>query len=270
MKITVPFLYEAQIIKPHCRKYRPVVIRDEVEVEIKEMRKSEFPVAMKVGSENYHWDGEKIWIFYYNTEYGKNKETVSSATLKENTENCGSHHNSIRQGARAPFKNFWTNMYKWNYADPDFTPERIYNAWIDDCFVLNVGELEVRKWGSDNREEVVARANDIAEGLRIHNGKVYRTAGEPYYCITTFGLGNNHGGTGLFIETSINQTEREHFEFSALEYDKALQYAKSVAGDRGDTESTLLKTNCGNKIRVFIPEAVKFRRGGVEEESLTN
>lgn len=265
MKISVPFLYEAQIIKPRCRKYSPVVIRDEVEVEIKEMRKSEFPVALKVGSENYHWDGENIWMFDYHAEYGKSQETVSSATLKENTESCGSHQNSIRQGAQAPFKNFWTNMYKWSYSDPGYSPERIYNAWIDDSFVLNATKVEFRKWKSDNREEVIARAQEIAESLRIHNGKVYRAVGEPYYCITTFGFGNNHGGTGLFIDSSTNQTERESFEFSALEYDKALQYAKSVAGGRGDTESLPMKTNCGNKIRVFIPEAVKFRRGGVEE-----
>lgn len=270
MKISVPFLYEAQIIKPRCRKSRPIVIRDQVEVEIKEIRKSEFPIAIKVGPENYHWDEETLWIFDYHLKHDKSIETVSSETVKANTENCGSHHNSIRRGAKAPFKNFWTNMYKWSYSDSDYSEERIYNAWLDDSFVVNANKVVFRKWVSDNREVIVARARQIAQGLRIYNGKMYRIAGEPYYCCMTFGLGNNHGGTGLFIHSSTNLTKRERFEFSALEYDKAFQYTKTVATNRKDTESFPIQTNCGNKIRVLIHEAVKFQGCEARQDELTS
>jgi hypothetical protein len=79
---------------------------------------------------------------------------------------------------------------------------------------------------------------------------------EPRYVVNTFGMGNNHGGTGMFIEKGYNSNISHTNYFSALNYDKACQYADEIALQRGDTKSIPVRTNCGNTIEVIINEVV--------------
>jgi hypothetical protein len=92
----------------------------------------------------------------------------------------------------------------------------------------------------------------------IINGVIYVKKGEPRYSINTFGLGHNHGGTGFFVENFYNGNISKHNYFNALEREKAIEYGKSVALGRGDTESVdFIGERCN--IEVLIPEAVKCK-----------
>lgn len=76
------------------------------------------------------------------------------------------------------------------------------------------------------------------------------------YCIVTFGLGHNHGGTGMFIDEFYNGNIPNTDYFNALDRDKTLQHADKVAAGRGDTNSVgTFAERCD--IKVLLPEMVK-------------
>ena len=85
---------------------------------------------------------------------------------------------------------------------------------------------------------------------------MWTVTGEPRYVVNTFGLGHNHGGTGLFVEEYYNQNIAASNYFSALDGDKAVAYANKVAERRGDTNDV---GKFEKMIEVLIPEAVTIR-----------
>ena len=85
---------------------------------------------------------------------------------------------------------------------------------------------------------------------------VWIECGEPRYVYNTFGLGHNHGGTGLFIEQHFNPNIPNTHYFSALERDRAIEAAVDAAMRRGDDQSVEGIRTC-EEIEVLIPEAVK-------------
>lgn len=68
------------------------------------------------------------------------------------------------------------------------------------------------------------------------DGELYGRTLEPRYEICTFGMGHNHGGTGLFCVYGYNPNICKDYYFSALEGDLAVAYANKVARGRGDTK----------------------------------
>lgn len=92
----------------------------------------------------------------------------------------------------------------------------------------------------------------------IIDGVVWESSGEPRYVIQTFGLGANHGGTGVFVDTFDRSNIDATAIFRADEMEAAVAYAAEVAADRGDTKDVAwLKTNGPRwTIDVLIPEAV--------------
>jgi len=96
--------------------------------------------------------------------------------------------------------------------------------------------------------------------ILMHHGDgvfgVWIECGEPRYVYNTFGLGHNHGGTGLFIEQHFNPNIPNTHYFSALERDRAIEAAVDAAMRRGDDQSVEgIRTR--EEIEVLIPEAVK-------------
>ena len=107
-----------------------------------------------------------------------------------------------------------------------------------------------------SRELCQKRYQEAAKGFLVVDGAVWRRSGEPRYVVNTFGLGHNHGGTGLFVETGYNPNIPNTNYFSALDGDKAVAYANKVAERRGDTNNV---GKFKKMIEVFIPEAVTIR-----------
>jgi len=107
-----------------------------------------------------------------------------------------------------------------------------------------------------SRDLVVKRYRKELEDYLVIDGEVWQQCGEPRYVINTFGLGHNHGGTGLFVEEFYNSNISHDYYFSALDGDKAVAEANRIAERRGDTNSV---GKFEKMIEVLIPEAVTIR-----------
>ena len=118
----------------------------------------------------------------------------------------------------------------------------------------SIQDTDTSRKASDDSDEQVARLKSKADEYVILNGVIWHRTGEPYYYTNTFGFGHNHGGTGLFIGTHRGEPTEG---FSALEREKAIEYGRAVASNRGDTESVDDIGKYGN-IEVLMPEMVKF------------
>jgi len=107
-----------------------------------------------------------------------------------------------------------------------------------------------------SRELCIRKYREAAKDFLLVDGSVWRRSGEPRYVVNTFGLGHNHGGTGLFVEEYYNENIAASNYFSALDGDKAVAYANKVAERRGDTNDV---GKFEKMIEVLIPEAVTIR-----------
>ena len=94
-------------------------------------------------------------------------------------------------------------------------------------------------------------------GILFIDGVRYCPAGEPRFCIYTFGLGHNHGGTALAVENHYNPNIGHSRYFRIDQRDLAITTANSIAQGRGDTESTFTDANT-DTFDIHIPEALKL------------
>lgn len=97
--------------------------------------------------------------------------------------------------------------------------------------------------------------SEIAKYLLI-DGWLWVRCNEPRYNVCTFGLGHNHGGTGLFVTHYYNPNLPKEWYFSALDWEKAVAKANDVAKRRGDTKDVGRFTKM---IEVVMPEMVKVK-----------
>lgn len=257
MKINVPFIYEALVIKPRCRKSSLIILKDNVEVEINEVSSSDLPVAFKIGETELRWDGTRLWDYDYHSVSRKPPVKVLASTIKENTEDAGKAYPYSCSGPKAPFNNFWYDT-KDCMCSRHNTQYHGMRSDLNDKYVIKKEDAVFREWIDDNKDVVIENARKIAKALLICDGYMYAPVKEPRYVICTFGLGNNHGGTGMFIDQHYNSNIPNTSYFTALEYDKACSYADSIAEQRGDNKSIPVRTNCGHQIEVLITEAVKL------------
>lgn len=104
-----------------------------------------------------------------------------------------------------------------------------------------------------NKETILKRLSADMDKCLIVNGTLYSETSEPMYGITTFGLGHNHGGTGLFVDYFYNDNLPHSRYFPADKGKEAVQAAKDIALRRGDTDSV---PRFKELIRVYTPEYV--------------
>lgn len=119
----------------------------------------------------------------------------------------------------------------------------------------------VHPWLTYDREErnkefaVNAYKQNLSRYILI-DGYIWARCGEPRYCICTFGLGHNHGGTGLFVETYYNPHISKRHYFNAFDYQKAIDTANAIAQGRGDTKDV---GRFEKMIDVVMPSMVKVK-----------
>lgn len=109
----------------------------------------------------------------------------------------------------------------------------------------------------EDQETEAARVIEHTKNYLLIDGDLYEPCGEPMYNITTFGLGNNHGGTGFFVEYHYNPNIPNRNYFNALHRAEAISYAVQVAQRRGDTDSIPRLQNPQYNIEVLDPSAVR-------------
>lgn len=107
-----------------------------------------------------------------------------------------------------------------------------------------------------SKKAVLKQARKDMHCYLLVDGELYHCTSEPRYCIYTFGLGHNHGGTALSVDYRYNPNISKNRYFSALQGAEAVAEANRVAQARGDTN------NVGTfkaSIKVFMPELVKVK-----------
>ena len=215
------------------RNLRERYVKDTCDVEIKEVIEKEFPIAFIV--KDYDWR-------YEEEEKKPEFEMFSTEIRTYNGElwKAVRYSDYVSHGVGYMPISYIKNMLE------DYTP--YWKGGEDFTEVSIIKEDNV----SECKEHIFRKA----ENYIIYDGKVWKTCGEPMYMINTFGLGNNHGGTGFFIEYHYNSNISKNNYFNALEREKAIAYGKKIALNRGDTDS-IEGMGEHDIIEVLMPEMVK-------------
>lgn len=110
----------------------------------------------------------------------------------------------------------------------------------------------------DSEDAYRQAVQDQYRKFLIIDGIVWVEAGEPSYSVSTFGMGGNHGGTGLMVNRDA-MGRHSGATFRADEFEDAHAYAIEVANRRGDTRDVARYQDNPEHYRcieVVIPEAV--------------
>jgi hypothetical protein len=240
LELRIPFIYEAEVIMPRCRKSVIKLVRDETTVKIQQVSADAFPVALKVGGSEYHFNNDTFWcVNQVDSRSGREDITVDHVLNLDN---------SIKKNNYSPFSEFWKKCEPLNYG-----LTMLYIAGGDEAELKK--DVGHREWLRDNKQEMLNIAESMANDILVFNNKFFHPAAEPMYKVVTFGMGGNHGGTGLFVETPCKEVAATDQFFNALQLNEAIEYGEMVALERKDTDSLPLGVN-GVEIEVLIESAV--------------
>lgn len=222
MLIDAKIKYQEEYLPtPRHRISRIREVEELVSVELREMKKEEAPVAMVVSDYKSFLD-----------ENGKERYELCDTPFLAIDDQLYSEKRDMR-GALDE------GPYSLDLFMKDL--ERAGN-----CYFV---------WNDKDRDAVLNSLNKFVSSHVLIDGVVYEERGEPRYNIVTFGLGNNHGGTGLFVSCHYNENISKDNYFNALQRDDAIAYANKVAKTRGDTDY-IGKFGFKN-IKVLMPEMVR-------------
>ena len=217
MKIKTWIKYEESYLPPRCRKLRYRECEDYVNVNLKEVAPEETKLAFE--DKSYSGKGK---IYYYKRKLW--------SKVKLGHFMCYPEEHGIK-----------TPLEELKYVNENCS---IYfpRGWRD-------GE-------HPDKKRMLTAAREAIKNYVLIDGELYEQTAEPRYCINTFGLGHNHGGTGLFVDYHYNPNIRKDNYFSALDGDAAVEYANNVAARRGDTNDV---GKFEKMIVVHMPELVKVK-----------
>lgn len=212
-----------------------------VDVEITEVKIEEFPVAFIVHDYHTVYEGAKKHDFKGNGEF------------KILSDEIRMHEGKLYKALRFSHGTAVSTLFE----SPDCIKNHFYCYPRDDEQPKDFSEASIIK--RNTKDEMIADLERrVNECYIVCDGKVWERCEEPYYTYNTFGLGNNHGGTGFFIQYGssdfVNSTT-----FNALDRDKTIEHTVFVALNRGDTNDVNRIKNTDMNIEVLIPEAVKIR-----------
>ena len=222
MKIEVNISYEEEYL-PTKRHRIPRIreVEETVTVELREVKKENAPVAMVVTDYKSYLD-----------ENGRDHFGLRDTPYV-----------AVEDQLYSEKRDMWGALDKGPYS---------MEAFLKD--IAREGDCS-RSWRGKSREDMLHALQKFMDSHVLINGAIYEQRGEPRYMINTFGLGHNHGGTGLFIEGHYNPNIHKNRYFTALQRDEAIAYANKVAEARGDTES--VGTFDDKNITVYMPEMVR-------------
>lgn len=222
MKIKTWIKYEEAFVPPRCRKPRYSEKEEFVDVELKEAAMSDLQLAFEDNS--FEGRGK---IFYY-----PKKRTLWTKALMRDVCTPGGED---EHGYHTPLEALiWWNEHGSKY------------------FRFDVDRVHYDQ--DTSREYVLALACADIKKYLVVDGELYVKTTVPFYNITTFGLGNNDGGTGLFVDYG---NIKQYGHFDALHGKEAVAYATGIAKMRGDTDSI---PHFHEMIVVHMPELVKQKK----------
>ena len=221
MKIKTWIKYEEKYIPARCRKPRYEEKEDYIFAELKEVPKEKLKLAFEDKSR-----GGAGEIYHYNNKlWSKAKRNPSIG-----------------------------NLYN---GKPSALNDLIYAYQKSSKFFRLSYDREIL--GIDtSREAVIADVEKELKKYILVDGELLTITSEPIYLIMTFGIGNNHGGTGLFVAYCDDiKAVSEQYAFSALESDMAIECANNIAKRRGDTDDV---GKFEPLIICHMPKLVSFKR----------
>lgn len=238
MKFTFPFKYTEEVIPSRCRKPRRVTYEDgSVTIHIKEVNAEDAPVAFDV--KEYGRESRLVRLYKGKLYRQWQDRDVDYDKKTNNDPNYYNENNPL-------WKNYPSSaLYAERYGEK--VPAGVLNWSL--------------QWRSDwykTKEENINAIKTNAKDYIVVDGYIYERCGEPFYYCNTFGLGNNHGGTGFFIGwTDTDRRRKMNYGYTALDKADAVAKTIQVALDRGDDKSVDHIENTSYNIDVFIPNAVK-------------
>lgn len=225
MKIRTWIKYEESYLPKRCRKLRYKECEDYVYINLKEVNGEDLQLAFEDNS--YNGKGK---IYYYKGKLWSEVEPPHDNEKQYISEQYGEQIETALDWL------IWNNEHGSQFFLFSYDRE---NNGID-----------------TSREAAIKKAKDSLKSKILVDEKLYETTAEPRYVIITFGLGHNHGGTGMFCEYFYNPNISKNNYFSALDGDKAVAYANYVAQRRGDTKDV---GRFEPFIITHIPELVKIK-----------
>lgn len=225
MKIKTWIKYEESYLPPRCRKLRYRECEEYIHANLREVDSNE----LKLAFEDNSYEGRGKIYFYKGKLYCKVK-MPHSGIVEELKRRDGVIINTPLD----------------------------YLIWChENCSTFFYFAFDREHYGKDtSRDAVIKRVKNSLKGNILVDGELYVQCSEPRYSIVTFGLGHNHGGTGMFCDYSYNPNISKDNYFSALQGEAAVAYANKVAERRGDTNDV-------GKFKPFIvchmPELVKVK-----------
>lgn len=203
MKIPTTITWEEHYIPPRCRKPRLLMKKGIVNLTVKEVPFSALKPAFRVDSFDslFNEDNQGRFIYSYG---GKLWEKAVMRSICADDGPVEGRYNTPLEAL------VWWNEHGSRFYCNYFHEKRSYHA-------------------------VVGRAVAEMRQYIVVDGTLYVRASEPRYCIYTFGLGHNHGGTALSVDYRYNPNIAKTRYFSALEGERAIAEANRIAAGRGDT-----------------------------------
>ncbi len=252
--LTVPFIYEAIVIKPRCRKPSLITIRDQVTVTLLTTTLEHLPIAFTVGERVIRWSGQYLWDFALESSAKTPARQVLLEEVIANTQDEGANYPWSSAGAAAPFKNFW---HEFKYGPIPLARKHGltgcgFDAWLNSDNVVTKEDAVYRDWIEDNRYEAINRLYEIANSFIVVDGTMYQKASEPRYEVNNFGAGHNFS-VAMFISYGYNPNVSNRCYFNAHEFEQAKAFFEKQNPDK----NKVAHPNCGNLIEVLIPEAVR-------------
>ena len=218
MKIVTWIKYETPYLPPRCRKMRYAECEEYITSTLKEIKSSDMQLAFDDSS----YGGKGKIFFYRGHLWAKAKR------------HCPDYYEG--EGCNTALDDLiWDHEHCSTYFRFDFDRES--------------------KGMDTSRAAVVKQVRQDLRTYLVVDGELYSQSAEPRYVINTFGLGCNHGGTGMFVEYHYNPNIRKENYFSALDGDAAVEYANKIAAGRGDTKDV---GKFHKMIEVYMPELVKI------------
>lgn len=225
MKIDTKIRYQESYL-PTKRHRIPRIreVEEDITVELREVARKDAPVAMVVTDYQSYID-----------ENGKDEFGLRDTAFL-----------AIDGALYSEKRDMWGALDKGTYPMEDFLHALERQGDYYFCRSYN---------GETGRDAVLQSLQKFVDSHVMIDGVLYEEHGEPRYLVQTFGLGHNHGGTGMFIETFYNPNVSKDRYFTALQRDEAIACANEIATMRGDTKD--VGTFGDINIEVYMPEMVR-------------
>ena len=251
MEVIIPIKYIQRFYpNKRCKKVRERVLTRECALHVHDvLDERDFPIAYKVRTYDTVLpkvrDNEQAWELCEHGNGGKG--TWFTETIRRYK---GKLYRPIRHG--------YGSAIARSFVKPK---ERIAQEmeWYQNCkrFVY-LGCTEGKSFDAEKAivvgDEYLAQfheAKKYAKKFVVFKGVLWERTEEPLYTYTTFGLGNNHGGTGFFIRYGRQVRSDRKIYWHADEREAAVNAALKAATGRGDTESVPMIKNAKELITKF-------------------